>query len=139
MSRTLQEIMSRDGRYVVQAQDLMTDSNRPIAALRRFADGQCHEARVGGWIYNGGGHPIAQGWFSYASMMLRAGRMRDDADIRAAAVANRARKLRKGAALRRSWAADTLKHSPMSMDIGRWEREAAEYERAAKAVEEMPV
>lgn len=139
MSRVLDQIMSRDGRYVVQAQDLMTDSSRPIAALRRFADEQCHEARVGGWIYNGGGHPIAQGWFSYASMMLRAGRMRDDADLRAAGAANRVRRLRKAAAHRRTLAANTARTRPLSMDIQRWEREAAEYEEAAKAVEEMPV
>lgn len=139
MSRTLQEIMSRDGRYVVQAGDLFTDGDRPVAALRRYAEKVGHESRAGGWLYNTYGNPICQGWYSYAAMMLRSGAMRQDADIRAAAVANRVRRLRKAAAMRRAWIEHKAKHNAMSMDLQRWEREAAEYERAARAVEEMPV
>lgn len=139
MSRTLQEIMSRDGRYIVQPPDLFTDSQRPVAALRRYAERAGHEARVGGYLYNSLGNPICQGWFNYAALMVRSGAMRHDPDIRAAAIANRVRRLRKAAAMRRAWIEQRQEKGPLSMDIQRWEREAAEYERAAKAVEEMPV
>lgn len=140
MSRVLQEIMSRDGRYVIQAGDLLTDSNRPVAALRRYAEKLGHESRVGGWLYNTLGNPICQGWFNYASLMLRTGAMRNDAEIRKAAIENRVRRLRKAAAHRRALAADPAQQKPQSWGmLERWEREAAEYERAAKAVEEMPV
>lgn len=135
----LEQIMSRDGKFIVQPQDLMTDGNRPTAALRRYAESRGHYSRPGGWLYRADGTPITQGWFSYAALMIRNGKMRESMEVREVAKAARVRRFRTAAARRRKLAMDVALSRPLSMDVGRYEREALAYDDAADKVEAMPV
>lgn len=124
-------------RFIVEARDLITDSYRPCAALRRYAAERGHYSREGGWLYRKDGEPITQGWFNYASMMIRGGKMRESVEIREVARATRVRRFRAAAERRRKLSADVARTRPLSMDVGIYAREAVAYDEAADIVEAM--
>lgn len=126
---TLAQIMERDGLFVPEPRDLLTDRGAPTAALRQWALDGGYTGRPGGWIYDRSGETVTQGWFNFASMMIRAGRARDSVELREVAKANRVRRLRGYAAKRRSLAADATEPNMRA----RWDREAREYDAQADA------
>lgn len=134
----LDQIMSRGGVFVPEPRDLLTDSGAPTAALRKWAADRGYEGRHGGWIYNGRGEAFTQGWFNFASMMIRAGKLREDETMRTVAKAARVRRLRSAAAHRRGLLAD-LNPTTFARERQRWESEVRYFDDQADAIEKLPV
>jgi hypothetical protein len=134
----LTEIMA--GKFSPEARDLLTDTGKPVAALRRYAAGRGHSARPGGWLYFADGATITQGWHNYASMMLRAGSLRQDEECCKAAQENRVRRMRRAADRRRELAGEHSEADRTTSRVReRWEREAREYDAEADRIEALPV